>query len=83
MVKIRLKRFGQKKAPKYRVVVIDSREKRDGAPIEEIGFYDPQKEPAEIRINAEAAQKWIQKGAQPSDTVRELLRRSGALEAAK
>ena len=83
MVKIRLKRFGAKKAPKYRVVVIDGREKRDGAPIEEIGFYDPQKQPAEIRINAEAAQKWIKNGAQPSDTVRELLRRSGALEAAK
>lgn len=83
MVKIRLKRLGAKKAPKYRVVVIDGRNRRDGAPIEEIGFYDPQKQPAEIRINAEAAQKWIRQGAQPSDTVRELLRRVGALEAAK
>jgi small subunit ribosomal protein S16 len=83
MVKIRLKRFGQKKAPKYRVVVIDGRDRRDGAPIEEIGFYDPKKQPAEIRINVEAAQKWIQKGAQPSDTVRELLRRVTAAEATK
>lgn len=83
MVKIRLKRFGQKKAPKYRVVVIDGRNRRDGAPIEEIGFYDPKKQPAEIRINVEAAQKWIRQGAQPSDTVRELLRRVGAAEASK
>jgi small subunit ribosomal protein S16 len=83
MVKIRLKRFGQKKAPKYRVVVIDGRDRRDGAPIAEIGFYDPKKQPAEIRIDVEAAQKWIQKGAQPSDTVRELLRRVAATEAAK
>ena len=83
MVKIRLKRLGAKKAPKSRVVVIDGRDRRDGAPIEEIGFYDPQKQPAEIRINAEAAQKWIRNGAQPSDTVRELLRRVGALEASK
>ena len=81
MVKIRLKRLGAKKAPKYRIVVIDGREKREGAPIEEIGFYDPQQEPALIKIDAEAAQKWIRQGAQPTDTVRQLLRRSGALEA--
>jgi small subunit ribosomal protein S16 len=78
-VKIRLKRMGAKKKPSYRVVVADSRSPRDGRFIEEIGFYDPLKEPAEIRIDGEKAKKWIGNGAQPTETVRALLKKSGAL----
>ena len=78
-VKIRLKRMGMKKMPFYRVVVADSRSPRDGRFIEEIGYYDPRKQPAEININSEAAQKWIKNGAQPTDTVRILLKKSGAI----
>ena len=75
MVKIRLTRMGKKKQPFYRVVVVDSRDRRDGAPIEEIGYYNPMREPAEIKIDAEKAQKWIANGAQPTDTVKVLLKK--------
>ncbi len=80
MVKIRLKRMGAKKAPFYRVVVADSRSPRDGRFIEEIGTYNPLKEPSEININAELAQKWLKNGAQPTDTVRVLLKRTGIIQ---
>jgi small subunit ribosomal protein S16 len=79
-VKIRLKRMGAKKAPFYRVVVADSRFPRDGRFIEEIGTYNPLTDPAEIKIDNEAAQKWMKNGAQPTDTVRALLKRSGAIQ---
>ena len=79
-VKIRLRRIGAKKAPFYRVVVADSRYPRDGRFIEEIGYYDPTKEPAIVNIDAEAAKKWIGNGAQPTDTVRDLLKKSGVLD---
>ena len=79
MVKIRLRRLGAKKAPFYRVVVADSRFPRDGRFIEEIGYYDPTKEPAVVKIDAEKAQKWIANGAQPTDTVKALLKKNGAL----
>lgn len=77
MVKIRLKRMGAHKRPFYRVVVANSRTPRDGRFIEEIGTYNPLKDPAEIKIDVEAAQKWISNGAQPTDTVRALLKKSG------
>ncbi|MGI6586715.1 MAG: 30S ribosomal protein S16 [Gracilibacteraceae bacterium] len=80
-VKIRLKRMGAKKAPFYRLVVADSRSPRDGKFIEEIGYYNPITEPAEIKIDAEKAKKWLDCGAQPSDTVRSLLKKSGIIEA--
>ncbi|MDF2891667.1 MAG: rpsP [Clostridia bacterium] len=80
-VKIRLKRMGAKKAPFYRVVVADSRAPRDGKFIEEIGYYNPITEPAEIKIDAEKAKKWLSTGAQPSDTVKSLLKKSGIIEA--
>ena len=73
-VKIRLRRMGAKRAPFYRVVVADSRYPRDGRFIEEIGYYNPMKEPAEIKIDAEKAQMWIANGAQPTDTVKVLLK---------
>ena len=78
-VKIRLRRMGAKKAPFYRVVVADSRFPRDGRFIEEIGYYDPTKERAVVKIDAEKAQKWIANGAQPTDTVKALLKKNGAL----
>ena len=74
-VKIRLRRMGAKKAPFYRVVVADSRYPRDGRFIEEIGYYNPMREPAEIKIDAEKAQKWSANGAQPTDTVKVLLKK--------
>ena len=74
-VKIRLRRMGAKKAPYYRVVVADSRYPRDGRFIEEIGYYNPMKKEAEIKIDAEKAQKWIANGAQPTDTVKVLLKK--------
>lgn len=80
-VKIRLRRMGAKKAPFYRLVVADSRSPRDGKFIEEIGYYNPIAEPAEIKIDAEKAKKWLNNGAQPSDTVRSLLKKSGIIEA--
>ena len=78
-VKIRLKRMGMKKHPFYRIVVADERNARDGRFIEEIGYYDPMKQPADIKIDNEKAQKWIKNGAQPTDTVRALLKKAGAL----
>ena len=79
-VKIRLRRMGAKKAPFYRVVVADGRYPRDGRFIEEIGTYNPLTDPAEIKIDNEAAKKWIANGAHPTDTVRALLKKSGAIE---
>ena len=79
-VKIRLKRMGMKKKPFYRLVVSDARSPRDGRFIEEIGYYDPMTEPATVKINADAAKKWLANGAQPSDTARVLLKRSGIIE---
>ncbi|MXQ53209.1 30S ribosomal protein S16 [Shimazuella alba] len=79
-VKIRLKRMGAKKAPFYRVVVADARAPRDGRFIEEIGYFNPLTEPAQVKINEEKALKWLQTGAQPSDTVKALLRKEGILE---
>ncbi|MBP5303879.1 MAG: 30S ribosomal protein S16 [Clostridia bacterium] len=76
-VRIRLRRMGAKKAPFYRVVVADSRYPRDGRFIEEIGYYNPLVEPVDIRIDVEKAQKWIANGAQPTDTVKELLKKAG------
>lgn len=73
-VKIRLKRMGAKKNPFYRVVVADSRYPRDGRFIEEIGTYNPLKDPAEFNVDAEKVQKWIKNGAQPTDTVKALLK---------
>ena len=78
-VKIRLRRVGAKKAPFYRVVVADSRYPRDGRFIEEIGYYDPTKEPAVVNIDADKAKKWIGNGAQPTDTVKALLKKNGVL----
>ncbi|MGN0696865.1 MAG: 30S ribosomal protein S16 [Oscillospiraceae bacterium] len=72
-VKIRLRRMGAKKAPFYRIVVADSRYPRDGRFIEEIGYYDPTKEPSVIKVDTEKAKKWIANGAQPTDTVKKLL----------
>ena len=76
-VKIRLKRMGQKKAPFYRVVVADSRSPRDGRFIEEIGTYDPTKEPSTFQINEESAKKWLATGAQPTETVNKLFKLAG------
>ncbi len=73
-VKMRLKRMGKKKAPFYRVVVADERAPRDGRFIEEIGYYDPTKNPSVIKIDAEAAKKWLNNGAQPTETVAKLLK---------
>ena len=79
-VKIRLRRMGAKKAPFYRIVVADSRYPRDGRFIEEIGYYDPMTQPAEIKVDNERAKYWLGVGAQPTDTVRILLKKSGAIE---
>ena len=76
-VKIRLRRMGAKKAPFYRVVVADSRYPRDGRFIEEFGYYNPLEDPAVIKIDVEKAQKWIANGAQPTDTVKDLLKKAG------
>ena len=79
MVKIRLKRMGQKKAPFYRIVVADERSPRDGRFIEEIGTFNPNTDPAEVNIDAEAAKKWIANGAQPTDTVKALLKKNNII----
>lgn len=79
-VKIRLRRMGAKKAPFYRVVVADSRYPRDGRFVEEIGTYNPMTEPSEIKIDADKAKKWIATGAQPTDSVKVLLKKSGIVE---
>ncbi len=76
-VKIRLRRMGAKKAPFYRVVVADSRYPRDGRFIEEIGYYDPTKEPSVIQIDSDKAKQWIKNGAQPTETVKKLLKING------
>lgn len=76
-VRIRLKRVGAKKRPFYRIVVADSRSPRDGRFIDEIGVYNPTTEPVTLNINDEKAQAWLQKGAQPSDTVKSLLTKAG------
>ena len=78
-VKIRLRRMGAKKAPFYRVVVADSRFPRDGRFIEELGYYNPTKDPAEVKIDADKAKTWIANGAQPTDTVKALLKKEGVL----
>ncbi len=79
MVKIRLRRMGAKKNPYYRIVVADSRSPRDGRCIEEIGTYDPTKDPAAVTVDAEKAKAWIANGAQPTDTVKKILKDNGAL----
>ncbi|ASS91584.1 30S ribosomal protein S16 [Aeribacillus pallidus] len=79
-VKIRLKRMGAKKSPFYRIVVADSRSPRDGRFIETIGTYNPVKDPAEVKIDEELALKWLQNGAKPSDTVRNLFSKQGIME---
>ena len=79
MVKMRLKRIGAKKAPAYRIVVADSRSPRDGRFIEQIGFYNPLTTPAEIKIDAEKAKTWLANGAQPTETVRSLLKKTEIL----
>ena len=78
-VKIRLKRMGMKKMPFYRVVVADERSPRDGRFIDEIGYYNPLTNPATVTVDAEKAQAWIKNGAQPTDTVRGLLKNAGVL----
>jgi small subunit ribosomal protein S16 len=78
-VKIRLRRMGAKKAPFYRIVVADSRYPRDGRFIEEIGYYNPLTDPAEINIDGEKAKKWIENGAQATETVKSLFKKSGVL----
>ena len=79
-VKIRLRRMGAKKKPFYRIVVADSRSPRDGRFIEELGTYDPLQEPSVIKVDAEKAKKWIENGAQPTETVKNLLKKSGVIE---
>ena len=79
-VKMRLRRLGAKKAPFYRVVVADGRFPRDGRFIEEIGYYNPMTNPAEIKIDAEKAKKWLGNGAKPTDTVKALLKKSGIVD---
>ena len=79
-VKMRLRRMGAKKAPFYRVIVADSRSPRDGRFIDEIGYYNPLTNPAEIKIDAEKAKKWIANGAQPTETVKSLLKKSGIVD---
>ena len=79
MVKIRLRRMGAKKAPFYRIVVADSRYPRDGRFIEEIGTYNPVVHPADLKVDVDRAQAWIKTGAQPTETVRDLLKKAGAL----
>ncbi len=79
MVKIRLKRMGMKKEPFYRVVVSDTRTPRDSRFIEKIGYYNPVSEPAVIKVDKEKAKQWLSTGAQPTDTVRALLKKSGLL----
>ncbi len=80
MVKIRLRRMGKKKAPFYRIVVADSRSPRDGRFIEEVGYYNPMTNPAEIKVEEEKIQKWLQNGAQPTETVKSLLTKTGIIK---
>ena len=80
MLKIRLRRMGAKKAPFYRIVVADSRAPRNGAFVEEIGYFNPIAEPVELKVDTEKAAQWIKNGAQPTDTVRDLLKKTGAID---
>lgn len=80
MVKIRLKRLGQKKAPFYRIVVADERSPRNGRNIDEIGTYDPNQEPAVVKVDEEAVKKWIANGAKPTDTVARLFKEAGIVK---
>ena len=79
-VKIRLKRMGQKKAPFYRIVVSDARSPRDGRFIDEIGYYDPTKEPSVVKVDEESANKWLSNGAQPTDTVSKLYKNANIVK---
>ena len=79
-VKMRLTRIGKKKAPFYRVVIADARAPRDGRFVEEIGYYNPMTEPADIKIDADKAKQWLKNGAQPTDTVKALLKKSGIVD---
>ena len=79
-VKMRLRRMGAKKAPFYRVIVADERSPRDGKCIDEIGYYNPLTNPADVKIDAEKAQKWLANGAQPTETVKSLLKKSGIVK---
>jgi small subunit ribosomal protein S16 len=83
VIKLRLRRMGAKKRPSYRIVAADSRSPRDGRFIEAVGLYDPITDPATIRINEERARHWLSVGAQPTDTVRDILRRAGLIESAE
>lgn len=78
-VKIRMRRMGAKKAPFYRIIVADERSPRDGRFIDEIGYYDPTKEPAVVSLDAEKAKKWVSNGAQPTDAVKGILKKEGVL----
>lgn len=78
-VRIRLKRMGAKKSPFYRIVVADARVQRDGIALAELGYYNPTKDPIELKIDAEEAKKWLGHGAQPSDTVKSLLKKAGVI----
>jgi len=80
VVRIRLTRMGKKKQPFYRIVVVDQRKRRDGAYIESLGYYDPIKDPYILNVDVDKAVEWIMKGAQPSDTVRNLLRKAGVFK---
>lgn len=80
MLKLRLRRMGAKKAPFYRIVVADSRAPRNGAFVEEIGYYNPLTDPVELKVDNEKAVNWMKNGAQPTDTVRALLKKSGAIQ---
>ncbi len=79
MVKIRLRRMGAKKSPYYRIVVADSRYPRDGRFIEELGTYDPRTDPSTVKVDGDKAREWIKNGAQPTDTVKTLLKNAGVL----
>ncbi|MBO4933686.1 MAG: 30S ribosomal protein S16 [Clostridia bacterium] len=79
-VKIRLRRMGAKKQPFYRIVVADSRYPRDGRFIEEIGYYNPLTEPSDVKVDAEKVEKWLKNGAQPTDTVKALLKKNGIIK---
>ena len=79
-VKIRLRRMGAKKQPFYRIVVADSRYPRDGRFIEEIGYYNPLTDPSDVKVDAEKVEKWLRNGAQPTDTVKKLLKDNGIIK---
>ncbi len=80
MVKIRLRRMGAKKAPFYRIIVADSRSPRDGRFIEEVGYYNPMSTPVELKVDTEKVEKWLNSGAQPTETVKSLLVKSGIIK---